>query len=221
MKNKLAENMLRFGVKNLKESDVTKISQLQEQAQPIQPFAPVNPNSWKFKDDAAYTAVISPATYVVKLDPNLAAKNVYGPWAREYTKQANVARNMDTNATAKAQAIADALAMIMNAQGQYNPMVYKDFNKTLQASEQVTNRLSAAGVVTGKAGPQNVIGNSRSGISMTPNVRGESMTQSQWEATLQVIAPAIQAVIQQYVLPRQTTPAAAAKPGTPAPVQKN
>ena len=46
MKNTLAENMLRFGVKNLHKSDVKKISQLQEQqAQPIQPYAAINPRS--------------------------------------------------------------------------------------------------------------------------------------------------------------------------------
>jgi hypothetical protein len=213
MKNKLAENMLRFGVKNLQESDIKKIEEavLTEQTEPIQPYAKLNPNSWKFKDDAAYTAVVSPATYpVAKLDPKMAADGVYGPWAWELIPSTGGKHQLNPNAQERVRFIAEALASIMNAQGKYTPLIYKDFNMTLQASEQVSNRLRS--IQGGDAAvPYATIGDTKIGLSTEINTRGERMSQSQWEATLQLIAPAITSVIQQYVLPKTTAP----KPGTP------
>jgi hypothetical protein len=56
MKNTLAENMLRFGVKNLSESDVKKISEasLTEAPKPYAPFADQTATGLTFKDQATF-----------------------------------------------------------------------------------------------------------------------------------------------------------------------
>jgi hypothetical protein len=221
MKNTLAENMLRFGVKNLKESDVKKIGQLHEAAQPVQPYADINPNSWKLKDDAAWQAVTMPATYPVgKVDPNAASQGAYGPWAQEYSRQANVTKKINPEADTRAQFIAEALASIMNAQGKYNPLMYKDFNMVMKSSEWVSTQLRSK-ITSNHAMPYATIGDTKIGLSNQINTRGEVTTQKQWEATLALIAPAITSVIQQYVITKPVAPAAAAKPTTTAPVRKN
>jgi hypothetical protein len=58
MKNTLAENMLRFGVKNLSESNVKKINEasLTEAPKPYAPFADQTATGLTFKDQATYDA---------------------------------------------------------------------------------------------------------------------------------------------------------------------
>jgi hypothetical protein len=79
MKNTLAENMLRFGVKNLSESDVKKISEasLTEAPKPYAPFADQTATGLTFKDQATYDAasklVDSFTSY--KYDPAALVKN--------------------------------------------------------------------------------------------------------------------------------------------------
>ena len=58
MKNTLAENMLRFGVKNLTEADLLKINEasLTEAPKPYAPFADQTATGLTFKDQATYDA---------------------------------------------------------------------------------------------------------------------------------------------------------------------
>lgn len=221
MKTTLAENMLRFGVKNLNESDVKTITSIQEQTGQVQPYAQINPKSWKIKDDASWNAVVSPASYPVKLNPTAAAQGVYGGWAQDAERKGGVAPKMNPNAPELAKHIAEALASIMNAQGRYNPLMYKDFNMVIKASETVSSLLKR--IDPNYATPLRTIGNDNYALRLEPNSRGQLTTQAQWEATLAIIAPAITAVIQQYVLPNTDAKPAvqAAKPGTPAAVKKN
>lgn len=216
MKNTLAENMLRFGVKNLKESDVKKIARLQEQTG-IQPFAAINAKSWKLKDAASELAINTAASYFVRVDPKSAAAGVYGPWAQEFNRQASVAKKMHPNAALIAKDIAQALATIMMAQGIYDPMRYKDFAYVVDASQRISKAIKAK--IGDYSVPIQTIGNPEPDLALSPNSNtfGEATTQQQWEATLAIIAPAITAVIQKYVLPAEQSPAPqAAKPGTPA-----
>lgn len=215
MKNILAENMLRFGVKNLKESDVKQISKLQEQTG-IQPYAAINPKSWKIKDDASWNQVLTPSSYPVKLDPNAAAKGVYGGWAQIPAQKGGTNPTMNPNAVELAKHIAEALASIMNAHGKYNPLQYKDFKYVIESSDRVSSLLKNK-VSPDSYTPLQTIGNDKYALRMEPNQRGQMTTQAQWEATLAIIAPAITAVIQKYVLPAQQAPTPqAAAPGTPA-----
>lgn len=219
MKNILAENMLRFGVKNLKESDVKKIARLQEETV-IQPFAAINAKSWKLKDAASELAINTAASYFVRVDPKAAAAGVYGPWAQEYNSQASVAKKMHPNAALIAKDIAQALAVIMMAQGIYDPMRYKDFALTVKNSYAVSKAIKSK--IGDYSTPAETIGNPEPDLALSPNANqfGEATTQQQWEATLAIIAPAITAVIQKYVLPAEQAPAPTTTPGktTPAPV---
>lgn len=212
MKNTLAENMLRFGVKNLSESNLRK---LQEQTG-IQPFAAINTKSWKMKDEASEKAINTPSSYRVKVDPKAAVQGVYGPWAQEYSNQGGVAKKMHPNAALIAQDIAEALAMIMNAQGIYDPLRYKDFAYVVDASQRISKAIKAK--IGDYSVPIETIGNPEPDLALSPNANqfGEATTQQQWEATLAIIAPAITAVIQQYVLPAEQAASKAATPGTSA-----
>jgi hypothetical protein len=61
MNNTLAENMLRFGVKNLKESDLKKISEalLTENPTPYAPYELATPTGLKFKDQNTWNTAES------------------------------------------------------------------------------------------------------------------------------------------------------------------
>jgi hypothetical protein len=210
MKNTLAENMLRFGVKNLHKSDVKKISQLQEQqAQPIQPYAAINPRSWTFKDRASLDSAFDSRMYAVgKIDPNAAGQGVYGPWAQEYSKQANVTKKMNPNAQVTAQALAADLALLMAVKGNYKVFSVTNFAQVLKDSQTYSNKMYNAN--NNFHTPAQIIGNKAYGISTEVNPRGQAMNQKQWEATLQLIGPAIEAVITKFVVPM--APVAAPKP---------
>ena len=210
MKNTLAENMLRFGVKNLKESDVKQISHLHEQqAQPIQPYAAINPRSWTFKDRESLDSAFDSRMYAVgKVDPNAAGQGVYGPWAQEYSRQANVTKKMNPNAQLTAQAIAADLALLMAVKGNYKVSSVTNFAQVLKDSQNYSNKMYNAN--NNFHTPAQIIGNKAYGISTEVNPRGQAMNQKQWEATLQLIGPAIEAVITKFVVPK--APVAAPKP---------
>ena len=210
MKNILAENMLRFGVKNLSESDITKIVETLSEAPNTgyQPYADVNPNAWKWKDQASFENN-GPTTYPVTLpDAKKAAADVYGTWCTERrTGSAAGYIVLREDIKIRTQELAWALSEIMQAQGQYDatlPM-YKNFKNVLNASMTVSQRLKR---IKGgdTAVPLSMIGNPDTKIT------SDHMTQQQWEATLGLIAPAINAVIAKYIIkPVATTP----KPGAP------
>lgn len=78
MKNTLAENMLRFGVKNLSESDVKKINKasLTEAPKPYAPFEAQTATGLTFKDQATFNsaaAIVEKPAY--KYDPAALVKN--------------------------------------------------------------------------------------------------------------------------------------------------
>lgn len=220
MKNKLAENMLRFGVKNLKESDIKNINQIHEQTEPLQPYAQVNPNSWKFKDQAALNAAFDPRMYpVAKIDANAAAAGVYGPWAWQLVPNAGGKHQLNPNAQLTAQALAADLALLMAVKGNYNIASVTNFAQVLKDADTYSSRMYNAN--NNFRTPAKIIGNTNYGISTQTNTRGETMSQKQWEATLQLIGPAINTVIQKYVMPKQSpttaNTTAPAAPGKTAP----
>lgn len=230
MKNILAENMMRFGVKNLSESDVKRIEEslLSEQTEPIQPYAQINPNSWKFKDQAALDAAFDPKNYPVSsINAADAAQGVYGPWAWQLIPNSGGRHQMNLRAGLTARQLAVSLAILMAAKGFYNsnnPSLV-NFDKVIQDSKNMSNSIYNINNSFQTPGPSNggLIGNQDFGIHTLPNKRGEAMNQKQWEATLQLIAPAINDVISKYVMPKQIPAATpkAAIPSTPAPVKKN
>lgn len=221
MKNTLAENMLRFGVKNLKAEDVKKIEeQTQVSTAPVQPWADINPNSWKFKDNNCWDKFLDFKNYVVQLDQNAAIAGTYGSWARRPIPGGGEAYQLNPNAPALAAKIANALAELMCARGYYKPASYGNFATVLTDSEQISAKLKRKqGGNT--ATPDMTIGNTQYGISDGTNSRGESMSQEDWTATLELITPAINNIITTCVIPKVTAPVKAAKPGTTAPIKQN
>jgi hypothetical protein len=214
MKNILAENMLRFGVKNLSESDITKIEETLSEAPNagFQPYADVNPNSWKWKDQASFEN-LSITSYPVTLpDAKKAAADVYGTWCTERRSTSIGAANIALRGDVKerTQELAWCLSEIMHAQGQYDatlPM-YKNFKNVLNASMTVSQRLKR--IKGGDAAvPLMMIGNP------TYDITSDRMTQQQWEATLGLIAPAINAVIAKYIIKPVAATPTTPKPATP------
>lgn len=221
MKNILAENMLRFGVKNLKESDIKKIEEslTEAPAGPIQPLAEINPNSWKFKDQSAWEKITSPGTYARTgyIDPKAAGEGLYGPWAWELIPSSGGRHQLNPNAGERLKFIAMSLTITMAAKGYYNYKAstnpnLKVFATVLKEAQWASGRL----MNIGQHGilPNEMLGNTKFGISDQINTRGEKMTQSNWEATFALIAPTIDAVVAAYVVPTtpKTTAPAAAKP---------
>lgn len=211
MKNTLAENMLRFGVKNLKESDVKRIeeSALYEQTQPVQPFAEINPRSWKFTNEQAYHDTFDHRLYPVKIDTQQALNKAYGSWCLETIPSTGGKQRVRTDAMIVAGYICVDLALLMAVEGKYNPInSYGNFAQVLTRSEQMGSRINNI-IANNHIKGNSVIGNTRYGVDAS------NMTPNQWTATLQLIAPYITAVIQKNVIPATPPKPMAPTPGAP------
>ena len=225
MKNTLAENMLRFGVKNLSESDVKKIEEsllTEAPAGPVQPLAEINPNSWKFKDQSAwdkYSSNLGIYSRTGYIDPKAAGEGLYGPWAWELIPSSGGRHQLNPNARERLRWIAMSVAVLMAAKGYNNYKAstnpnLKVFATVLKEARIVSARLGNIGMSA--IAPNIMLGGEQGqkmGITDQTNAGGERMTQSQWEATFALIAPTIDAVIAAYVVPK--APAAAAPGMTP------
>lgn len=222
MNNTLAENMLRFGVKNLKESDLKKISEslLTEQVQPWQPWKAINPKSWTIKavtEEKAAGMIVTQALYPVgNLNTALATeKFAYGMWCLEpipNTQRYNL--RQDTRATL--QMVAQDLAMVMAANGVYDVNAYKDYVTAVKAANVSISKLRGA-FLTNLNTPL-VLGQDKY-WTINSYDKATNMKQSQWEAILPLVKIGIDSFIAKYVV-APTAP----KPASPintAPTPQN
>jgi hypothetical protein len=227
MKNTLAENMLRFGVKNLKETDLKKISEalLTEEVKPWQPWKAINPKSWKIKSDTNENAaglIVTPALYPVgNLNSTEATeKRTYGMWCLEkspgYTGTDRYQLRQDARITLQNAAV--DLVTVMAANGVYNVNAYKDYVTAVKAANVTISKLR--GAFLSYLNTPDVLGQDKYWMTNSYN-KAENMKQSEWEAILPLLKIGIDSFIAKYVVAPVAAPVKAAVPGTPAPTKKN
>jgi hypothetical protein len=215
LQNILAENMRRFGTKNLAESNIQEAP-----AEPIQPYLEINPKSWKFKDAASQDALSKPPSYAVSnVDPKLAVKNAYGMWCLNVIPSSGGQYQVKNDSVITLQMAAVDLAMAMAINGVYNPLIYKDFQKAQIAVNTAASKLQQVGLSNGSM-PGFVLGNDK-GLTDRNSNPNKNMSQKQWESTLQLLVPGINAFIAKYVIAPVAAQSKTATPGSPAPVTKN
>jgi hypothetical protein len=230
MKNTLAENMLRFGVKNLSESDVKRIQEslTEAPAQGYQPFAELGTPTLTFKSEAIWQSLISKpdlGVVIPNFDTNKILKNpedketpygTYGAWTT-MSSQDGYRREIRSDLKLVAAGIVSSLVLMMIAQNYRNHKVYTNFEKAIAQSYNVS-RLLGQKLGSDVTKPAQYIGNPAWGLvtsknSSDPNRQG-FVTQRQWEATLAILGPIADAVISQNTIAPPTAKApVAATPG--------
>lgn len=240
MKNILAENMLRFGVKNLKESDIKKIEESLNEApaQGFQPFAALGTPTLTFKSEAIWDAIQNKPGYgatIPNFDTNKILKNpegketvtdsrgnsypsygTYGAWTT-MSSQDGRRREIRSDLKLVAAGIVESLVDMMIAQNYRSHKAYTNFENAIAQSYKVSQLLgSKLGSTVTK--PAQHIGNPAYGLVTSKNStdpqRTGFTTQPQWEATLAILGPVADAVISQNTIASPTAKApAAATPG--------
>jgi hypothetical protein len=223
MKNKLAENMLRFGVKNLSESSKRKLTEAP--AKPIQPYAVISPKSLKFADQATFenfTGYPYSQVYIRNSEPALAGK--YGWWCIEKVPNSEAKVWGETRFKegyhGTMQIIAGEIAQACAVQGRSVCSAFR----TLQTAEALNldayQKLKNAGLFINRAGGSDCILGNDMGLQGTRY----KINQSNWDYIFKEMEYTINKVLATYTLP--VAPAApataaptAAKPGA-TPVKK-
>lgn len=227
MKNTLAENMLRFGVKNLSDSNIKKIEEalLLEEAKPWQPFKSVNPKSWTIKAESQEIAqkLASNMTLSVgNLNTAEAIKGTYGMWCIEPVPNAGIGGSQQyqvrQDARTALQHAASDLLLTMAVNGVYNASVYKDYVTTVKAANVVVSKLFGAHL-SQMTNPWQ-LGQTKGWQTNSYN-KADNMKQSSWEAILPLIKIGIDKFIATYVVTPVAASPQAAAPNTTAPKMGN
>jgi hypothetical protein len=226
MKNTLAENMLRFGVKNLSESSKRKLTE--GPAKPIQPYAAVNPKSLKFADQATYDNFMTTKLYgniiIGWSDQQAAVDGKYGKWCLERGNQfisgpPSQYKLMD-GYEGTLQVVAAEIAQACVVQGRTTCSAFRDLKLAEFANLDAIQKLKSAGLYRNfSGGPDSILGNEMSSAGGRYKI-----TQANWDYIFKEMEDTINKVIATYTLPvvaPTAAPAGAAKPGTPAPAKKN
>lgn len=227
LKNILAENMRRFGVKNLSESDIHKINEAPGAT--FQPYGLGNPNSLAFKDEAAYkkaTSIINSAKFA--LDSKAIAAGSLGPG---FVQVINGVPTMNNDTNQSLTIIADAFFDIMIANGRPSPGGgwSQDIGIILKqadiASKVIRMQSEKAGSMKGRK-PIDVFVPLTTAPANKPGM-GDFRTMAiipgknddKWQAIHKIILPILQQASALIIQPVKA--AAPAAPGTSAPAKKN
>jgi hypothetical protein len=223
MKNKLAENMLRFGVKNLSESSKRKLTEAP--AKPIQPYAVISPKSLKFADQATFETFLGypyKEVYARNYDEALAGK--YGMWCLEkgngqiYGPPSEY--KLKDGYYGTMQIIAQEIAQACAVQGRTVCGAFRTLKTAEAFNLDAYQKLKNADLYINRAGGSDCI----LGQDMGLQGRRYKINQSNWDYIFKDMESAINKVLATYTLP--VAPAApataaptAAKPGA-TPVKK-
>lgn len=215
MKNTLAENMLRFGVKNLSESSKRKLTEAP--AKPIQPYAAINPKSLKFVDQATYDSFLVSKLYgniiIGTADQEAAVEGKkYGNWCLERGNQyiagppSQYKLKSDTDAVL--QIVASEIAQACAVQGRTTCSAFR----TLQHAETLIldsiQKLKNAGLYRNSSGSSDTI----LGNEMSSKGGRYKITQANWDYIFKEMEDTINKVIATYTLPVVAPTAAPAAP---------
>jgi hypothetical protein len=226
MKNTLAENMLRFGVKNLSEASKRKLTE--GPAKPIQPYAEVNPKSLKFADQATYDKFIATNLYkniIIGYDDQEAAvAGKYGMWCLEKGNQFMTGPpsqyKLKSDSNDVLQIVAAEIANACVVEGRTVCGAFRNLQLAETLNRNVMQKLKNAGLYnnyTGGAASDGTLG-----YDMGLQGRYQKITQANWDYIFKEMEDTINKVIATYTVPvAAAAPAATAKPGTPAPAKKN
>jgi hypothetical protein len=231
MKNTLAENMLRFGTKNL--SELAK-QRLTEAATPVQPMKESNPTSYTFKDDASWQAFQDQRNYKTSITP--AMGSALGSLFFNYDAATKKYTTVKPDALPRVQFIALNLALIAAAsgaktvKGMGNMMVLDTYyakggaalsvNSTILKPPMGNTESALAtqyGLVQQLKDPKSVYGKMTTAKAL--DVNGKDLGLTQWQYLVQnIITPAFLAIYNAYVIPAKAAPVT--QPTPTAPVKK-
>ena len=224
MKNKLAENMLRFGVKNLSESSKRKLTEAP--AKPIQPYAVINPKSLKFADQATFekfTGYLYKEVYA--RDWKAAQDGKYGMWCLE-KGNGNISGppsqyKLKDGYAGHMQVVAGEIAQACAVEGRTVCGAFRNLQLAETLNVNVINKLKNAGLYNNYTDSSD----GTLGYDMGLQGRYQKITQANWDYIFKDMEGVINKVIATYTVP--VTPAApataaptAAKPGV-APKKQN
>lgn len=232
MKNTLAENMMRFGTKNLSESAKQR---LMEAATPVQPMKAYNPASYTFKDDASWQAFQDQRNYKVSITPEMAP--ALGSLFFNYDTATSKYTTMKPEAVATAQFIALNLAYIAAGSG-FKTVIgmgsmpnllayYSKAGKAVDATSTIIKPASGNtdsavaspyGLIQQLQNPKSAYGKMTTAKAL--DATGKPLNQTQWEYLVKnIITPAFLAVYNAYVIPAKVAPTTQTTPVPP--VTKN